>query len=70
MFQRQVDAGQSHIGLKNAEAGRYLLKHHGLRPASEDLGGTGHRTVLFDIWSGNVWVRQFAPKGVEYCNGS
>ncbi|OJW95060.1 chemotaxis protein CheD [Thiobacillus sp. 65-1402] len=70
MFQRQVDAGQSHIGIKNAEAGRHLLKHHGLRAASEDLGGAGHRTVLFDIWSGHVWVRQFAPKGVEYCNGS
>lgn len=64
MFQRQVTAGHGHIGIKNADAGRSLLKHHGLRLASEDLGGAGHRTVLFDIWSGHVWVRQFAPKGV------
>lgn len=63
MFQRQIKTGRSHIGIKNAEAGRHLLKCHGLRPASEDLGGAGHRTVLFDIWSGNVWVRQFAPPG-------
>ena len=68
MFQRQVNAGQGHIGIKNAEAGRHLVKRHGLRLASEDLGGAGHRTVLFDIWSGHVWVRQFAPQGVDHCN--
>ncbi len=66
MFQRQVQAGQSHVGTKNAEAGRHLLKHHGLCPVSENLGGAGHRTVLFDIWSGNVWVRQIAPQFPEY----
>ncbi|HUX31801.1 MAG TPA: chemotaxis protein CheD [Thiobacillus sp.] len=64
MFQRLVNVGQRHIGLKNADAGRSLLKHHGLRLASEDLGGAGHRTVIFDIWSGHVWVRQLAPKCV------
>lgn len=68
MFQRQVKAGQGHIGIKNAEAGRHLVQHHGLRLASADLGGTGHRTVLFDIWSGHVWVRQFTPQGMDDCN--
>lgn len=65
MFQRLLNTGQRHIGLKNADAGRSLLQHHGLRPASEDLGGAGHRTVIFDIWSGHVWVRQLAPKCVS-----
>jgi chemotaxis protein CheD len=68
MFQRQVKTGQTHIGMKNAEAGRHLVKHHGLRLASEDLGGAGHRTVIFDIWSGHVWVRHLAPQGVGHCN--
>lgn len=69
MFQRQVNAGHGHIGIKNADAGRNLLKHHGLHLASEDLGGAGHRTVIFDIWSGHVWVRQLAPQSVGHCNG-
>lgn len=68
MFQRQVKAGQGHIGIKNAEAGRHLVQRHGLRLASADLGGAGHRTVLFDIWSGHVWVRQFTPQVADDCN--
>lgn len=61
MFLRQVGAGR-HIGVKNAEAGRHLVKHYGLHLVSEHLGGAGHRTVLFDIWSGHVWVRQIASQ--------
>lgn len=68
MFQRKVGAGQIHIGTKNAEVGRHLVKHHGLRTASEHLGGVGHRTVIFDIWSGHVWVRQIAPKIAAHCH--
>lgn len=60
MFQQQLPGKHSHIGTKNAEAGRHLVKHHGLRLTSEHLGGVGHRTVLFDIWSGHVWVRHLA----------
>lgn len=62
MFQYQSVAGQGHIGIKNAEAGRNLMRQHGLRSKAEDLGGAGHRTVIFDIWSGHVWVRQLAPQ--------
>ncbi|MDH4285030.1 MAG: hypothetical protein OEV35_06905, partial [Gallionellaceae bacterium] len=24
---------------------------------AEHMGGTGHRNIFFDIWSGHVWVR-------------
>ena len=68
MFPRQMDMGDNHIGTKNTEAGRYLVKHHGLIPRSEHLGGSGHRTVIFDIWSGHVWVRHLAPQGMSQCN--
>ncbi len=67
MFERQIGASNSHIGIRNAEAGRELVKHHGLRLAAQDLGGAGHRTVLFDIWSGHVWVRQMTPQGATRC---
>ncbi len=68
MFHRQLGATQTHIGIRNADAGRELVKHHGLRLAAEDLGGAGHRTVLFDIWSGHVWVRQLATQSAEQCS--
>lgn len=51
-------AGASDISGENIEIGRALVKRHGFRIAVEDLGGTGHRQVIFDLWSGNVWVRQ------------
>lgn len=68
MFHRQVCTTQAHIGARNAEVGRNLVKYHGLRLAAADLGGVGHRTVLFDIWSGHVWVRQLSPQAADRCN--
>lgn len=68
MFYRQVCTTQAHIGARNAEVGRNLVKYHGLRLAAADLGGVGHRTVLFDIWSGHVWVRQLSPQAADRCN--
>lgn len=69
MFHRQVRATQTHIGIRNADAGRELVRQHGMCLAAEDLGGAGHRTVLFDIWSGHVWVRQMVPPRVEQRSG-
>lgn len=28
---------------------------------SEHLKGIGHRTVIFEVWNGQVWVKQLAP---------
>jgi chemotaxis protein CheD len=69
MFHRQAGATHIHIGTRNAEVGHELLKRHGMRLAAADLGGNGHRTVLFDIWSGHVWVRQLAPQPAAPCGG-
>jgi len=46
---------------RNIEAGRELLAHHGFTLKAEHLGGNGHRNVVFDIWTGNVWVRHVDP---------
>ncbi|MBI5753296.1 MAG: chemotaxis protein CheD [Hydrogenophilales bacterium] len=51
-----IDACRN-VSCKNHMIGRALLKHHGLDIAAEHLGGAGHRNVIFDIWSGHVWVR-------------
>jgi chemotaxis protein CheD len=54
----EVIDGCHNVACRNANIGRALLKHHGLPIAAEHLGGTGHRNVIFDVWSGQVWVRQ------------
>ena len=42
---------------KNISAGTALLKKYGFKVKAGDLGGTGHRNVIFDVWSGHVWLR-------------
>ncbi len=53
----------------NIEAGREMVKRHGLHLEAEDLGGFGHRQLLFDVESGDVWVRRntaaFPQKNVK-----
>ena len=46
------------ISDRNIEAGRQLIAQHGFKIAAEDLGSNGHRNVIFDLWSGDVWVRR------------
>jgi chemotaxis protein CheD len=45
------------VSRRNVEAGRTLAKQYGFHVAAEALGGTGHRQVVFDVWSGHVWMR-------------
>lgn len=47
----------SHVGLKNVEMARQLVIKHGFNCVAEHLGGDGHRNVIFDVWSGHVWVK-------------
>ena len=49
------------ISDRNIACGRQLIAQHGFRIAAEDLGGEGHRNVILDLWSGDVWVRLGAP---------
>jgi len=45
------------VAARNVDAGLELLKYHGLALTSMHLGGTGHRQVVLDVWSGDVWLR-------------
>jgi hypothetical protein len=29
------------------------------------LGGIGHRTLMFDLWNGQVWMRHQPPAAVH-----
>lgn len=50
------------ISQRNVEYGRDVIARHHLPLVAEDLGGTAHRNVVLDLWSGDVWVRR-APVG-------
>ena len=60
MFPAQRAAGVP-VGRRNGEAARGLLQARGIRVVSESLFGDGHRQVVFDVASGDVWARQLAP---------
>ncbi len=54
-----IEAGrQPGIGHRNGVAAEKLLTEYGIPVVSESLFGTGHRHILFDVASGDVWVRQ------------
>ena len=57
MFSHKHKDHVLNIGDRNIEAARRLLRKHGLSSASESLAGVGHRSIVFDIASGDVWVR-------------
>lgn len=49
------------VSCRNAAKGISLLKNYGFKIQSHDLGGEASRNVIFDIWSGHVWVRRNPP---------
>ena len=50
-------AGKRGVGRANALHGLEMLERLGCRIAARHLGGSGHRTVLFDVGTGDVWLR-------------
>jgi len=49
------------VGRRNGDAARELLLAHGIELVSESLFGDGHRQIVFDVATGDVWARQMAP---------
>ncbi|HET8707446.1 MAG TPA: chemotaxis protein CheD, partial [Pseudomonadales bacterium] len=53
-----VNAGTNlEVGVRNIEAARQLVKAVGLVIGSEHVGGKGHRRIIFDISTGDVWLK-------------
>ena len=46
------------ISERNVDFGRAVITQYGFKLAAQDLGGSGHRNVILDLWSGDVWVRR------------
>jgi chemotaxis protein CheD len=46
------------VACKNVSAANYLLKKYGFNTMRCDLGGIGHRKVIFEVVSGDVWLQK------------
>nr|WP_269106470.1 chemotaxis protein CheD [Massilia sp. TS11] len=53
-----VAPGTSQVGTRNGDSARNMLDGLGIPITSEHLYGAGHRQIVFDIASGDVWARQ------------
>ncbi|WP_339435968.1 MULTISPECIES: chemoreceptor glutamine deamidase CheD [unclassified Pseudomonas] len=47
----------------NIRAALALAERYHLHLTAQDMGSTGYRTIMFDLWNGNVWVRH-QPMGI------
>lgn len=65
MFPLAAGNGALDIGNRNIEMGRRLLRRHGIEPVREHLAGMGHRSIVFDVASGDVWVRHMPEMTVQ-----
>jgi chemotaxis protein CheD len=63
MFPGRSVSSKPHIGQINGQVARKLVHALGLRVVSHSLYGIGHREVIFDISTGDVWARQRKPSG-------
>jgi len=57
MFPQTKQDASSQIGRQNVQTARQLVEHYGFTCVAEHLGGIGHRNVIFEVWSGEVWVK-------------
>jgi chemotaxis protein CheD len=57
MFPQQV-LDRRNVGHQNGEMARQMLLLHRIPIVSESLYGTGHRKIVFDVGSGDVWERR------------
>lgn len=60
MFTHQKPTEALTIGQKNTQTVKALLNKNQFNIHAEHLGGSGHRYIIFDVWSGYVWVRHHA----------
>lgn len=65
--QTNMDASVQ-VGHKNMLEARRLIKQYGFKSIAENMGDEGHRSIIFEIWSGEVWVRHIKLAGTQYAN--
>lgn len=58
MFPHLGARATRHVGQQNIDMAHELIARHGLVSHGEHVGGTGHRHLIFDIWSGQLALKQ------------
>lgn len=59
MFELREKGGVT-VGDKNLAMMRLILEKNNMQITAQHVGGKGHRSVIFEIWSGDCWVRHTA----------
>lgn len=57
MFPGARRDGAQDVGQRNVARATELLQALDLHPIASHVGDVGHRAVIFDVWSGDVWMR-------------
>lgn len=61
MFQQPGLAMTTDIGGRNVARAEELLQAFGFPIAARHVRDVGHRNIVFDLWSGHVWVKHVRP---------
>lgn len=57
MFPLQCQRNEMNVGERNIEMALTLLERYEIPIKAKNLGGDGHRKLMLDIWSGDVWLK-------------
>ena len=63
MFPQLCRLPTQDVASLNIRAALALAERYHLHLTAQDMGSTGYRTIMFDLWNGNVWVRH-QPMGI------
>jgi len=58
MFSDITRENSINVGEKNIRLAEEFIKEHGLKLAAKDVAGVEHRSILLDLWSGDVWLKK------------
>ncbi|MDQ7986144.1 chemotaxis protein CheD [Pseudomonas sp. G34] len=61
MFPELAHPRRQHVGQHNVAMARRLLAERNIGCHGEHVGGIGHRNLIFDIWSGQIALKQSLP---------
>ena len=65
MFSEIVADGSINVGSKNVTLAEELIEKHGFQLMAKNVAGTEHRSILLDLWSGDVWMKKPKPNEIS-----
>lgn len=57
MFPLQCQRAEMNVGDRNIEMALTLLQRYEVPIKAKHIGGDGHRKLMLDLWSGDVWLK-------------